>query len=230
MPQHTLLVVDDDTNVRTLLREYFTEQGFRVETVADGRTALISARQARPDLILLDVMMPEMDGLEFIRHHRKEQETPIILLTARVEETDKIIGLELGADDYVTKPFSMRELLARVRALLRRSQQTPGEPEVLEQRDIVLDKTRHLVLVKGKSQSLTPTEFELLATLMAAPGRVYSRAQLLERLHEIAIEGVERTIDVHIRNLRTKIEENPKKPVYIETVFGIGYRFTSAEA
>jgi len=229
MPQHSLLVVDDDANVRTLLKEYFTEQGFRVETVSEGRTALLTARQLNPDLILLDVMMPEMDGLEFIRHHRKEKETPIILLTARVEETDKVIGLELGADDYVTKPFGMRELLARVRALLRRTRTTPKEVEVIQIDEILLDRSRHLVQARGESLSLTPTEFELLATLMGAPGRVFSRAQLLEKLHDIAIESVERTIDVHIRNLRTKLENDPKNPTYIETVFGVGYRFKPRE-
>ena len=229
MPQHTLLVVDDDANVRTLLKEYFSEQGFRVETVSEGRTALLTARQLNPDLILLDVMMPEMDGLEFIRHHRKEKETPIILLTARVEETDKVIGLELGADDYVTKPFGMRELLARVRALLRRMRTTPKEAEVIHIDEILLDRSRHLVQARGNALPLTPTEFELLATLMGAPGRVFSRAQLLEKLHDIAIESVERTIDVHIRNLRAKLEKDPKHPTYIETVFGIGYRFKPEE-
>ena len=222
---HTLLVVDDEANVRTLLKEYLTEQGFNIETASDGRTALLVARQSKPDLILLDVMMPELDGLEFIRLHRKEQETPIILLTARIDETDKVIGLELGADDYVTKPFSMRELLARIRALLRRTRQESTLVELIRSSDIILDRTRHTVTVQEKRVTLTPTEFELLAVLMGSPGRVYSRTQLLEHLHDFALDGVERTIDVHIRNLRTKIEPTPKEPIYIETVFGVGYRF-----
>lgn len=224
----TILVVDDQANVRTMLHEYLTEQGFRVETAPNGRQALFVAHQTPPDLILLDIMMPEMDGYTFIRTYRQEHYTPIILLTAKLEETDKVIGLELGADDYVTKPFGMRELVARIRAVLRRSS-TPYEPaEQLRAADIVLDRGLHRVQVAGTTIDLTPTEFELLAVLMAAPGRVFSRAQLLQKLQGFALEGVERTIDVHIRNLRTKIEADPKKPRYVETVFGVGYRFAEA--
>jgi DNA-binding response OmpR family regulator len=221
----TILVVDDKANVRKLLREYFSEEGFRVVAAENGRQALFVARHEKPDLILLDIMMPEMSGYEFIRAYRKESEAPIILLTARVEETDKVLGLELGADDYVTKPFGMRELLARVRAVLRRTEKGPPPAEVLRSADIVLDVGAHSVTVSGQQVDLTPSEFDLLRLLMAAPGRVFSRADLLLELQGTTFEGVERTIDVHIRNLRTKIEPNPSNPRYIETVFGVGYRF-----
>ena len=221
----TILVVDDKSNIRTLLRDYLSEEGFRVVTAENGRDALYVARHEKPDLILLDIMMPEMGGYEFLRAYRKERNTPVILLTAKPEESDKVLGLELGADDYVTKPFGMRELLARVRAVLRRvSQATPAD-EVLRAADIVLDKGSRTVHVGDQSVRLTPSEFELLAVLMAAPGRVMSRATLLEQVQGSSFEGVERTIDVHIRNLRTKIEPDPSTPRYIETVFGVGYRF-----
>ena len=221
----TILVVDDQSNVRTLLREYLTAEGFRVVTAADGREALYAARREKPDLILLDIMMPEMSGYDFIRHYRKERDTPIILLTARLEETDKVLGLELGADDYITKPFGMRELVARLRAVLRRAGQAAAPPEVLRIADITLDRTSHEVSVGARMVSLTPSEFNLLALLMANPGRVYARQDLLVELQGTSFEGVERTIDVHIRNLRSKIEPDPANPYYIETVFGVGYRF-----
>ena len=172
-----------------------------------------------------DVMMPEMDGYEFLRLHRKEAETPIILLTAKVEEDDKVIGLELGADDYLTKPFRPRELVARVRAVLRRSGQTRPEASVLRAADIIVDRERHAVEVGEQFVELTPSEFDLLAALMTMPGRAYSRLELLDRIQGVAYEGYERTIDVHIKNLRSKIEPNPKDPHYIQTVYGVGYRF-----
>jgi len=225
---HTLLVVDDEAPVRTMLREYLTEQGFRVMEAANGQDALFAAQQTRPDLILLDIMMPQMDGYDFIRIYRRAHPTPIILLTARIEETDKVVGLELGADDYVTKPFGMRELVARIRAVLRRVESPEPTPDVLAAADVVLDRTYHRVTVTGEAIDLTPTEFELLAVLIATPGRVYSRTHLLEALHDFALEGVERTIDVHVRNLRAKIEPDPRHPRYIETVFGVGYRFAAA--
>ena len=224
---YTLLVVDDNAGVRTLLTEYLSEHGYRVMTAPDGRQALFVARQAHPDLILLDIMMPEMGGYEFIRLYRQEAETPIILLTAKLEETDKVVGLELGADDYVTKPFGMYELVARIRAVLRRVGKGARPAEMLRAADIVLDRGRRQVHVDGRSVNLTPSEFDLLAILMAAPGRVFSRADLLHRLQGYTPEGVERTIDVHIRNLRTKIEPTPRHPKYVETVFGVGYRFAS---
>jgi DNA-binding response OmpR family regulator len=198
-----------------------------VVTAENGRSALYAARHAKPDLILLDIMMPEMGGYDFIRAYRKEQETPIILLTAKLDESDKVLGLELGADDYVTKPFGMRELVARIRAVLRRTAQQIRPTDVLHASDIVLDTGSRTVTVAQKIVHLTPTEFDLLATLMSAPGHVYSRSALLERLQGIAFEGVERTIDVHIRNLRRKIEPDPGAPRYVETVFGVGYRFQS---
>ncbi|MEM8484675.1 MAG: response regulator transcription factor [Bacteroidota bacterium] len=220
-----ILVVDDERNVRHMLDEYLRGHGYDVQTATNGREALIAARQFFPDLVLLDVMMPEMDGLEFVRHFRQESNTPVIFLTARIEETEKVVGLELGGDDYVTKPFGMRELLARVKAVLRRTSNAVVEQERFAVGDVVLDKSRRRVEVSGAEIRLTPTEFMLLAVLIAHPGRVYSRAQLLERLHDIAVEGVERTVDVHIRNLRAKIEPDAGTPRYVETVFGAGYRF-----
>ena len=221
----TILVVDDKANVRTLVREYLSEQGFRVVTAENGQTALYAARQEKPDLILLDIMMPEMDGFEFIRAYRKESDRPIILLTAKLEESDKVIGLELGADDYITKPFGMRELVARIHSALRRSGQIPRPSSRLQIGEIVLDRESHSVMVGDRPVHLTPSEFDLLDLLMNTPGRVYTRMDLLEDLQGTSFEGVARTIDVHIRNLRTKIESNPANPRYIETVFGIGYRF-----
>jgi len=221
----TILVVDDKSNVRTLVREYLTEAGFRVVTAENGQNALYAARQEKPDLILLDIMMPEMDGFEFIRAYRKESETPVILLTAKTEESDKVVGLELGADDYVTKPFGMRELVARIRSVLRRAGKIPHPSNRLQVGGIILDRETHTVTVSGQPVHLTPSEFDLLALLMNAPGRVLSRLDFLEDLQGTSFEGIARTIDVHIRNLRTKIEPDPAHPHYIETVFGIGYRF-----
>jgi len=222
----TALIVDDQANVRRLICDYLSQEGFRVIEAEDGRAALLQTRREPPNVILLDIMMPEMGGFEFLRAYRREGSAPIILLTARQEESDKVLGLELGADDYVTKPFGMRELLARIRAVLRRVEGEPGaRDDVLRAADVVLDRAAHTVTVGGQPVSLTPSEFELLAALISAPGRVYTRAQLLERLQGDEAEGVERTIDAHIRNLRAKIEPTPGAPRYIETVFGIGYRF-----
>ncbi len=221
----TILVVDDNASVRTLVRDYLSEQGLRVLTADNGQNALFVARQEKPDLILLDIMMPEMDGYQFVTAYRKESETPIILLTAKLEETDKVLGLELGADDYVTKPFGMRELLARIRAVLRRVGTDVVQPATLNVADVSLDRDTHHVRVDGNSVTLTPSEFDLLAALMESPGRVFSRSDLLLKLQGTTFEGVERTIDVHVRNLRTKIEPDPANPRYIETVFGVGYRF-----
>lgn len=222
----TLLVVDDKLSVQALLRDYLSENGYRVVTASNGREAIYAARQEKPDLILLDIMMPEMDGFEFIRTYRKERETPIILLTAKLEETDKVIGLELGADDYVTKPFGMSELVARVRAVLRRVERDSAPaPLALRVGDVTLDSDTHVVCVADRRVDLTPSEFALLACLMRAPGRVFSRLDLLESLKGDSLEGSERTIDVHIRNLRGKLELEPSEPRYIQTVFGVGYRF-----
>jgi DNA-binding response OmpR family regulator len=210
------------------VREYLTAENFRVVTAENGQNALYTARQEKPDLILLDIMMPEMDGFGFIRAYRKESDTPIILLTARLEESDKVIGLELGADDYITKPFGMREMLARIHTVLRRSGQIPHPGRRLQIGEILLDRETHTVTVSGRPVHLTPSEFDLLALLMNAPGRVFSRLDLLEDLQGTSFEGVARTIDVHVRNLRTKIESDPANPRYLETVFGIGYRFAES--
>ena len=228
MPK-TILVVDDKASLRTMVQEYLTAEGYQVVIADNGRTALFVARQEKPDLILLDIMMPEMGGYEFMQKHKQERGTPIILLTAKLEESDKVLGLELGADDYITKPFSMRELVARIRAVLRRAEKQAQPSEVLEAHGLSLDKASRLVRLEGKSVDLTPSEFDLLATLMAWPGRAFSRGELLDRLQGTSFDGVERTIDVHIRNLRTKIEPEPSQPRYIETVFGVGYRFSAEQ-
>lgn len=223
----TILVADDVESLRTLLKTYLVEEGFRVVTAATGREALLVARQEKPDLIILDLMMPELTGYEFMHAYAREGDAPIIILTARVEEGDRVLGLELGADDYVTKPFSMRELTARVRAVLRRAEKAQPASAVLRSGDVSLDRESRMVLVGQASVELTPSEFDLLATFLSAPGRVFSRLELLERLQGDAYEGYERTIDVHIRNLRIKIEPDPRHPHYIETVYGVGYRLAA---
>ena len=224
----TILVADDKANIRNLVRDYLEAEGFHVVIAANGREALYAARAEKPDLILLDIMMPEMSGYDFIKAYRKESETPIILLTAKLDETDKVLGLELGADDYVTKPFGMKELTARIHAVLRRALRTPLEPDTLKIGSIQLDKDSRAVTVDGEPATLTPSEFDLLYVLMSAPGKVFSRSDLLLKLQGTTFEGVERTIDVHIRNLRTKIEQDPSNPQYIVTVFGVGYKFSTS--
>jgi len=223
----TILVADDKANIRNLVREYLEDEGFRVAIAVDGREALYAARQEKPDLILFDIMMPEMSGYEFIKTYRKESETLIILLTAKLDETDKVLGLELDADDYVTKPFGMKELAARIHAALRRAERPAAEPEILTLGGIRLDKESRTVKSFGRPTNLTPSEFDLLCVLMSEPGKVFSRSELLLKLQGTTFEGIERTIDVHIRNLRTKIEPNPSEPIYIKTVFGVGYKFHS---
>jgi DNA-binding response OmpR family regulator len=220
-----ILVVDDEKRLVALVEAYLTQEGYDVVTAANGQEALHLARQEKPDLILLDIMMPEMDGFEFIRAHRREADTPIILLTARVEEEDHVIGLELGADDYVTKPFRPRVLVARVRAVLRRIGKGLPPTDVLRVGEITLDREGHRVKVADDQVDLTPSEFDLLCALMSSPGRVFSRMELLDRIQGVAYEGYERTIDVHIKNLRSKIESDARNPRFIETVYGIGYRF-----
>ncbi|MDR3592152.1 MAG: response regulator transcription factor [Negativicutes bacterium] len=224
----TILMVDDKANMRAMVRDYLSEENFRVLEAENGQQALAVARQEKPDLILLDIMMPKMDGYEFLQAFRKEQSTPIILLTARLEETDKVLGLELGADDYVTKPFGLRELEARIKAVLRRTEAARSGgavEEILQIGDVVLDQGSHQVRVGNRTVELTPSEFDLLAIFMSAPGRAFSRTDLLEKLQGTSFEGIARTIDYHVRNLRTKIEVDPAQPRYIETVFGVGYRF-----
>ncbi len=225
MPQ-TILVVDDAENLRVLLKNYLAQEGYRVVTAGDGRQALFVARDERPDLIILDLMMPELSGYDFMRHYSREGDAPIIVLTARMEEDDRVLGLELGADDYVTKPFSMRELAARVRAVLRRAGKATPQVELLRAGPITLDRPGRQVHVGDRPVRLTPSEFDLLSAFMSEPGRAFTRADLLDLLQGSSYEGYERTIDVHIRNLRRKIEPNPASPVFIETVYGHGYRFS----
>ncbi len=220
-----VLVVDDDPGIVKVVRAYLEQEGFQVLVAYDGRKAMQIARNDKPDLVVLDLMLPEMDGWDVCRALRKESDVPIIMLTARVEESDKLIGLELGADDYVTKPFSPRELVARVRSVLRRIQGAPPKPERISRGEITVDVSRHAVAVRGEPVDLTPTEFDLLAVLMQDAGRSFTRSQLLEQVQGYAYEGYERTIDVHIKNLRQKIETDPRNPQHIKTVYGLGYRF-----
>lgn len=223
-----ILVVDDDHEIVRLVRAYLEKAGYQVLIAYDGETALHILRRERPNLLVLDLMLPDRDGWDLTRTIRTDPvlaETPIIMLTARVEDSDKIVGLEIGADDYVTKPFNPREVVARVRALLRRSQ--PGQQpasQVLQVGQLILDVGRRELLVDGELVELTPSEFELLQVLLASPGYVFTRAELLERALGYFDEGLGRTLDSHIKNLRQKIEPNPKKPAYIQTVYGVGYK------
>lgn len=220
-----ILVVDDEKKLVNVLRGYLEQAGYSVIAASDGKQALAAFRSDRPNLVLLDLNLPELDGLDVARTIRKESNTPILMVTARVEETDRLIGLELGADDYIVKPFSPREVVARVRAVLRRVEGTTVPPEVLRAGDIEMDLSKHAVRIGGKSVDLTPTEFDLLKALMQAPGRAFTRMQLLDRVQGEAFEGYERTVDAHIKNLRQKLGDDPKQPRYILTVFGIGYKF-----
>jgi DNA-binding response OmpR family regulator len=224
----TILLVDDEIQLLSLLSDVLTKEGYQVISARNGQEAIYSARQGKPDLIILDIMMPEMDGYEFIRQHRRERDTPIILLTAKVEEEEKVLGLRMGADDYITKPFSPRELVARIEALLRRSKSGLEKTRNLRVAGLLLDYQSRRVAVDEKPVELTRSEFDLLAVLMASPGRVFSREELLEKMQGGYVQGYERTIDVHIKNLRAKIEADPHNPRYIETVYGVGYRLASA--
>lgn len=224
MAKH-ILVVDDEPRLAGLVRSYLEQEGYRVTTAANGREALHLARDLRPDLIVLDLMMPDLDGWEFMRLHRRERNTPIIMLTARIDDVDKVAGLEMGADDYITKPFSPRELVARVRAVLRRLEPAPEPSDLLRVGPLELDRTAHTLRNAGVPVELTRMEFDLLNVLMSNPGRAFSRLELLERTQGYAYDGYERTVDVHIKNLRKKIEADSAHPVYILTVFGVGYRF-----
>lgn len=226
MAGETILIVEDEPKIVKTVRAYLESAGFRVVAAADGQTALTTFRHEKPALVVLDLGLPGMDGLDVARSLRKESEVPIIMLTARVDETDRLIGLELGADDYVTKPFSPRELVARVRAVLRRTG-AGREPAAvpITAGDLTLDLERRQVFVAGRGIDLTPTEFDLLLVLARHPGRVFTRLDLLDRVQGYAFEGYERTVDAHVKNLRQKIEPDPKQPRYILTVFGVGYRF-----
>jgi DNA-binding response OmpR family regulator len=221
----TILVVDDEPNLVKVLRGYLEQAGFQVVTAGDGPLALAQFKHEKPDLVLLDLNLPGMDGLDVARRLRSGSNVPIIMVTARVEETDRLIGLEIGADDYVSKPFSPREVVARVRAVLRRVESGPAVPDVIRAADIVVDLVRHVAVRGGDALDLTPTEFNLLSTLAREPGRAFTRLQLLDAIQGDAFEGYERTVNAHIKNLRAKLERDPKQPAYILTVFGIGYKF-----
>jgi two-component system alkaline phosphatase synthesis response regulator PhoP len=222
-----ILVVDDEPKIVKLARDYLQRQGYQVVTAADGPTALAVTRRDRPSLVVLDLNLPGMDGLDVCRNLRRESGVPIIMLTARIEETDRLIGLELGADDYITKPFSPRELVARVRAVLRRSRGELQTPHVIRAGELEIDLGGRRVARDGEWLELSRTEFNLLAVLAQHPGQVFSRAQLLQQLHGVAFDGYERSIDAHVKNLRRKIEPDPGSPRYVETVYGVGYRFAA---
>jgi DNA-binding response OmpR family regulator len=226
MPK-TILVVDDEPKITQIVRDYLERAGYGVHVALDGKTALSHAKTDKPDLIVLDLGLPQMDGLDFTREVRKSSNVPIIMLTARSEESDKLIGLELGADDYMTKPFSPKELVARVRAVFRRVENVASTAtEIIRAGDLTLDVPRLRVTATGREiEELTPTEFELLAALAAQPGRVFTRGQLLEAIHGVAFESYERAIDAHIKNIRRKIELQPGEPKYVITVYGVGYKF-----
>jgi DNA-binding response OmpR family regulator len=223
-----ILVVEDEMAISRLVRDYLRHAGFEVTVVGDGESAIASARGARPDLVVLDLGLPGRDGLDVARELRTGSAVPIVMLTARGDETDRIVGLELGADDYVVKPFSPKELVARVRAVLRRASGSSGSAEVLRVADVEADVRRMRVAVGGRPVGITPTEFQLLVTLMREPGRVFTRGQLLDAVHGVAIESYERAIDAHVKNIRHKIEPEQRKPRYVLTVHGVGYRFADA--
>ena len=228
MAFQTILVVDDEPHIVEVVQDYLKQAGFRVLAARDGQTALTLARHEHPDLIVLDLMLPGgLDGLDVCRALRQDQtlaDVPIIMLTARIEETDRLIGLELGADDYITKPFSPREVVARTRAVLRRARRNGPAAGVVRVGELVVDMTNRTVTVGGEPISLTPTEFDLLAVLARNPGRPFTRAQLMDMVYDVAYTGYDRAIDSHIKNLRHKIEPDPREPCYILTVYGVGYK------
>lgn len=228
MPRE-VLVVDDNEKIVDVLRAYLEQDGFSVRTAADGPTALAEVARSVPDIALLDIMLPGTDGLELTRRFQRDHGLPVILVTARSDEVDRLVGLEIGADDYISKPFSPREVVARVKAVLRRVEgsRTDGATGVLTVGDLVVDIERREVSVAGMPTELTRTEFELIATMASHPGRVYSRLQLLEAVSGDAFEGYERTIDAHVKNLRRKLGDDPKNPKYVKTVFGVGYKVGS---
>jgi DNA-binding response OmpR family regulator len=223
----TILVVDDEPKILELLRDYLEHAGFAVRMAGDGKAALAAIHNDPPDLIVLDLGLPEMDGLDVTRQLRKTSSAPIIMLTARADESDKLVGLELGADDYMTKPFSPKELVARVRAIFRRIESySQSGAEVIHVAGLTLDLPRMRLTAEGRDlEELTPSEFELLSVLARQPGRVFTRLQLLDALHGVAFESYERAIDAHIKNIRRKIEPDPRQPRYIFTVYGVGYKF-----
>ncbi|MEA3339930.1 MAG: response regulator transcription factor [Chloroflexota bacterium] len=220
-----ILIVDDDTNIVELVKLYLEREGYRVLVAYDGLEALSLARQWQPDLIVLDLLLPEVDGLDVCRILQTESEIPVIMLTAKTAEEDRVIGLRMGADDYVTKPFSPRELTARVQAVLRRvGKESPNGPPEVRFADLVIDRRSHEVRMRGEVVDLTPTEFRLLEVLAGEPGRAFTRSELLDRVLGYEFGGFERTVDVHVKNLRKKIEPDPGQPTYIRTVYGVGYK------
>jgi two-component system alkaline phosphatase synthesis response regulator PhoP len=222
----TILVVDDEPKIVKQARDYLERGGFRVIEAGDGKTALVRARSERPDLVVLDLNLPEMDGLDVCRALRRESDVPVIMLTARVEETDRLIGLELGADDYITKPFSPRELVARVRTVLRRVHGGVHQPGMIRAGALEIDLEGHRVTRAGETIRLTRTEFNVLSILAQHPGQTFTRAQLLDRLHGVVYDGFDRSVDAHVKNLRRKLEPDPAEPRYVLTVYGVGYKFT----
>jgi len=226
----TVLVVDDEPKIVQLARDYLEHAGFKVASASDGREALASFRASAPDLIVLDLGLPHVDGLDVARAVRKTSNVPIVMLTGRADEADRVAGLELGADDYIPKPFSPKELVARVRAVLRRSEMASAPAELVRAGDVTLDVPRLSVRVKDRSVDLTPTEFQLLLTLARSPGRVFTRAQLLDAVHGVAFESYERAIDAHVKNIRRKLEPDAREPRYLLTVHGVGYRFADERA
>jgi len=220
-----ILVVDAEPQLVKVSKAYLEKGGYAVVTAADGTTALSAFRREKPDFLILDLNLPGMDGLELCKTIRRSSDIPILMLTARVEEADRLIGLELGADDYVIKPFSPREVVARVKTILRRTQAAPARSGVIRAGNLVIDLEQHTVRLGERPVELTPTEFDILAVLASQPKHVLSRAQIMEQAQGDAFEGYERTIDAHIKNIRLKLEPNPRKPVYIQTVFGLGYKF-----
>jgi two-component system, OmpR family, alkaline phosphatase synthesis response regulator PhoP len=221
-----ILVVDDEPRIAGIVKDYLERAGYRVAVAANGADALSLARTHRPDLIVLDLGLPRMDGLDVTRALRAQSNVPLIMLTARVEESDKLIGLELGADDYVTKPFSPKELVARVRAVFRRIDAAPERGDIIRAADVTIDKRRMQATLAGRAIDLTPTEFELLATLARQPGRVFTRAQLLDAIRGVEVESFDRAIDAHVKNVRRKLEPDPRNPRYVLTVHGVGYKFS----
>jgi DNA-binding response OmpR family regulator len=221
-----ILVVDDEPRITRLVRDYLENAGFAVTAAHDGPEALMRARTERPDLVVLDLGLPGLDGLDVTRSLRRDSGVPIIMLTARDDEADRVVGLELGADDYVTKPFSPRELVARVRAVLRRRDAAAEGAETLTAGDLILDVPRRRAEVGGRRVALTTTEFQLLSAMARQPGRVFTRSQLLDAIHGIAFESYERAIDAHVKNIRRKIEPDPRAPRHLLTVYGVGYRLT----
>ena len=221
----TILVVDDEPKIVELARDYLEHAGFAVVSAFDGSEALTRARTDAPDLIVLDLGLPKLDGLDVARALRRDSNVPIVILSGRSDETDKLVGLELGADDYVTKPFSPKELVARVRAVLRRIERPAPASDIIRASDVTLDMPRMRVRAGERDVELTPTEFQLLAALAREPGRVFTRSQLLDAVHGVAFESYERAIDAHVKNIRRKLESDPRDPRYVQTVHGVGYRF-----